>query len=343
MQSRPLSLRCWGILGLSLVACGAVACGSDDGSGPGNEMGTAGASGSDSTGASGSENAGGDVTGAGGSGTGGSAAGAAGSGMAGSSAGNGGSSSTADAGAGDGAVPKEAGPGLAMGINTARPLGSTDAKNGFWEYLPKGYGNGTLSPLMVFWHGIGENGSGSLADLNKVPANGPPKLIKANQWPADRPFVVLSPQHAGGDCPSADEIHNFIAFAMGKYEVDPKRVYLTGLSCGALGSASYFAKYGSEVVAASALMSGDATPIWNAKMCGFVSQTAFWAFHGDADPTVSINGDNTVMPKFLACPKPPKLDAQYTVYPGVGHDSWSRTYDLSAGHDIYTWMLMFAH
>jgi hypothetical protein len=28
-----------------------------------------------------------------------------------------------------------------------------------------------------------------------------------------------------------------------------------------------------------------------------------------------------------------------TVYPGVDHDSWTRTYDLSAGHDIYAWML----
>jgi hypothetical protein len=27
------------------------------------------------------------------------------------------------------------------------------------------------------------------------------------------------------------------------------------------------------------------------------------------------------------------------IYPGVGHDSWSATYDGSGGHDIYAWML----
>jgi hypothetical protein len=27
------------------------------------------------------------------------------------------------------------------------------------------------------------------------------------------------------------------------------------------------------------------------------------------------------------------------VYPGVDHDSWTRTYDLTAGNDIYEWML----
>jgi len=233
--------------------------------------------------------------------------------------------------------------GLAAATNTARPTGSTAATNGHWEYLRKGYGNGIPSPLLVFLHVVWENGAGDAAALNNVQAHGPPKLIKANQWPGTRPFVVLSPQHPGSGCHTAAEVHGFLTYALGKYAVDPKRVYLTGLSCGALGSSSYFAQYGSEIVAATALISGDATPIWNAKMCGFLSQTALWSFHGDADPTVSIAGDNTTLPKFIACPKPPKLDAQYTVYPGVGHDAWTQTYDLSSGHDIYTWMLMFSH
>ena len=36
-------------------------------------------------------------------------------------------------------------------------------------------------------------------------------------------------------------------------------------------------------------------------------------------------------------------DLRLTVYPGVGHDSWDRTYDLSAGHDIYSWLLTHEH
>ena len=30
---------------------------------------------------------------------------------------------------------------------------------------------------------------------------------------------------------------------------------------------------------------------------------------------------------------------ELTVYPDADHDAWSRTYDLSAGHDIYAWLL----
>jgi hypothetical protein len=46
------------------------------------------------------------------------------------------------------------------------------------------------------------------------------------------------------------------------------------------------------------------------------------------------------MSSLIGCPAPPRRDAILTVYPGVGHDSWSRTYDGSAGHDIYGWLLM---
>ena len=42
----------------------------------------------------------------------------------------------------------------------------------------------------------------------------------------------------------------------------------------------------------------------------------------------------------MACPQP-RRDAELTVYPGVDHDSWTRTYDLSADHDIYDWLLGF--
>jgi hypothetical protein len=45
------------------------------------------------------------------------------------------------------------------------------------------------------------------------------------------------------------------------------------------------------------------------------------------------------MDQLAACPAPPALEIKKTIYPGVGHDSWSRTYDLSAGHDVYAWML----
>jgi poly(3-hydroxybutyrate) depolymerase len=340
MQYQRDSFRRLRSLCLSLVTVGALACSSpaDDsgGSATAGDMGTGGSAGSTSNPAG----TGGNVAAAGSTGTGGGSAGTTGSG---------GGQVVADASTGtagsmmEGGMPVATDAGLAVGTHTARPVGKTASNRGYWEYLPKGYGNGIPSPLLVFMHGHGENGSGDATALNLVLLHGPPKLIKANQWPADRPFVVLSFQESSPDCPSATTVHDFLAFALGNYAVDPKRVYLTGLSCGAIGSSAYFAQYGGDVVAATALIAGNSSPIWNAKMCPFLTQTALWAFHGDVDASVNISDDNMTMPKFMACPKPPKTDAQYTVYPGGGHDVWTRTYDLSAGHDIYKWMLTFSH
>jgi len=89
-----------------------------------------------------------------------------------------------------------------------------------------------------------------------VLANGPPRLIARDAWPAERTFIVLSPQHPGGGCPSADEIDAFIGWAEGAYHVDAKRVFVTGLSCGAIGAWSYLDKYLATDVAAALLIAG---------------------------------------------------------------------------------------
>jgi poly(3-hydroxybutyrate) depolymerase len=243
------------------------------------------------------------------------------------------------------AVP---GGGSSLSRQTARPLGSTAAKNGFWEYLPPGYGDRVPRPLLVFWHGLSGNGSGSVPDLARVATYGPPGLIALNQWPASRPFVVLSPQHAPTtaplpagtlDCPPPDEMRDFFAFALASYDVDPARVYLTGLSCGALGGSEYLGRWKGEQVAAAVLIAGDASTAFRAAGCALLADVALWAFHGGADTVVSIAADNQGMMGFLACPRPHR-PVDYTVYPGVDHGgAWVRTYDLSAGHDVYAWLL----
>jgi hypothetical protein len=43
----------------------------------------------------------------------------------------------------------------------------------------------------------------------------------------------------------------------------------------------------------------------------------------------------------MDCPSPPRQDVVLTIYPGVDHKSWDRTYDLSAGNDVYSWLLGF--
>src|SRR5690606_38350152 len=66
-----------------------------------------------------------------------------------------------------------------------------------------------------------------------------------------------------------------------------------------------------------------------------------WAFHNEWDPTVNVSGTNDMvnaLSKCSASPTPKKI-----TYLELGHDAWTATYDLSAGHDIYSWMLSYTN
>ena len=54
---------------------------------------------------------------------------------------------------------------------------------------------------------------------------------------------------------------------------------------------------------------------------------------------VSLDGTNIPIDGLAGCMDPEPVDARKTIYPGVRHLGWNITYDLSADHDIYAWML----
>jgi hypothetical protein len=85
-------------------------------------------------------------------------------------------------------------------------------------------------------------------------------------------------------------------------------------------------------------IAGDGRGAWSRSMCE-LGRVSIWAFHGDADDVVAPAGTIEPTTALAACPSPPRRDLEVTIYPGVGHNSWTRTYDLSAGHDIYAWLL----
>ena len=196
---------------------------------------------------------------------------------------------------------------------------------------------------MVYLHTLGGNGDGSEAALDLVFREGVPALINDDAWPEDRPFIVLAPQNdAADDCPTVDDIDSFLTFATDHYDVDKARVYLTGISCGAVGAWDYLAAHGDEVVAGAVLLSAPGAYAFEQAGCE-LGRVPIWAFHGDADDVVPTWAIADPISELQACTDPPATDVRLTVYPGVGHDpdAWNPTYDLSAGHDIYEWLLQY--
>jgi predicted peptidase len=247
---------------------------------------------------------------------------------------------------GDGDAPEVSPGGRSSQRVTLQPIGSVDgAASGYFEYLPPGYGDGKPRPLLLVLHGAGENGDGSEGELELLfDGTDIPALIHADRWPEKRPFIVLAPQHEGGDvpgslCPDSEEIASFIRFALEQYDVDRRRIYLTGLSCGAIGAWDYLADHTNEVVAAAVLIAGDGNNAVAEAHCA-LARVPIWAFHGDRDSVVSVFGSVRPISRLKEeCTDPAPVDLRLTVYPGVDHDSWRATYDLSGGHDFYAWLL----
>jgi predicted peptidase len=184
-------------------------------------------------------------------------------------------------------------------------------------------------PLMLFLHGMGERGS----DLAKVRVHGPPKVAEKM---TNFPFILVSPQCPDGAWWDNESLTALLDEVQEKYRVDTNRVYLTGLSMGGFGTWNLALTY-PERFAAVVPICGGGNPIpiygFDAKRKETLKSLPFWVFHGDKDPAVPLLESERMV---NALKKYGVKEVNFTVYPGVGHDSWTQTY---ADPKLYEWLL----
>jgi predicted peptidase len=111
------------------------------------------------------------------------------------------------------------------------------------------------------------------------------------------------------------------------YKVDKKRIYVTGLSMGGYGTWALTA-YQPNRFAAIAPICGGGEPF----MTRLYSHVPTWAFHGDKDDVVPLARSESMIEGL----KRANGNVKFTVYPGVGHDSWTETYN---NEELYQWLL----
>ncbi|MCR9064846.1 MAG: hypothetical protein NXI00_12820 [Cytophagales bacterium] len=177
-------------------------------------------------------------------------------------------------------------------------------------------------------HGIGERGT-TQEELKKVITPVPPKLIEMGDWSPQYPFLVLSPQ---------------------LYRVNKRRIYLTGLSLGGQGVWNYGGTYGLTGKVAALVPvcgSGNLANIQNLR------HLPVWAFLGSNDNLIKAFSENGSVPMIMGInDSKPSIPAKVTIYPGVGHDSWTITYNGEGQKnaitaydpydvDLYDWMLQY--
>jgi predicted peptidase len=209
-------------------------------------------------------------------------------------------------------------------------------------FTPKDYRpEGKKWPLLLFLHGIGECGND---DLTRVKIHGPAHIVESRP---DFPFVVVTPQSPlprGYDPKAKYTLEQILALARDAWEpeplmrlvdhvmkhtnIDPERVYVTGLSMGGFGTWRLAAAYPERFAAAVPICGGGEPE----KMADALSHVPIWAFHGAKDPVVPVAESE----RMVAAVKRAGGEAKLTIYPEAMHNSWTQTYD---NPKVYDWLL----
>jgi ribosomal protein L14/predicted esterase len=218
----------------------------------------------------------------------------------------------------------------------------TSAGTGYLEYLPQDYNKNTNDyPIVIFLHGIGERGTTSTdpatikTSVQKVANVGLAKNVK---YGAQYPFILISPQlkSSYGTWP-ANYVMEVLNHVKKYLRVNNKRIYITGLSLGSLGTWTTLGAYPEVFAAAVPICAAGST----SKACAIAAENVpIWAFHGTEDTRVSYLVTTKMVNAVNACtPKPSPL-AKVTLFYGMGHAIWDKVYKYTNAVD---WMLGFTN
>ena len=219
--------------------------------------------------------------------------------------------------------------------------------NGFLQSVPARYSLTTKAyPLIVFLHGVGELGNGTVTRVNCC---GLPSVLNKRQFPpnfnvngVNHSFIVMSPQFKSPA--SGADVQSVIAYAQKRFRIDASRIYVTGMSLGGTSAWSYATTYGQTAAAIVPVVGG----LWpNATTAKTLASknTPVWGIASWGDAVVSasltVNWINQIK-SFN-----PGMSSAYklTVYSNLSHNSsWATAYLPTSkvdGRSIYQWMLLW--
>jgi predicted peptidase len=200
-------------------------------------------------------------------------------------------------------------------------------------------------PLVVFFHGAGERGNDNRTQLKRFDPDpfwlNYPCYIVAPQCP--RPDAGEGNEHSawvnthfGGVSHNMKESPTWpmqlsielIKQIINTKNVDYSRVYVTGLSMGGYATWEILQREGNLFAAAVPICGGG-----DLNHADKMLSTAIWVFHGADDRTVPVERSQNMVNAIRESGGNPK----YTEYPGVDHDSWSRTYQ---NQEVWDWLFM---
>ena len=236
--------------------------------------------------------------------------------------------------------------GVAYGQNEFEKKVYVTASNDSLNYRllrPEVEQEGEKYPLVLFLHGSGERGSdnekqlfhGSQMWLNPVNRENYPAFVLVPQCPesgywayTDRPSS-FEPDQMPSDVPLSPvfrTLKELIDTYLAMPQVDKKRVYVIGLSMGAMGTYDLAIRY-PEIFAAAIPICGTVNPT----RLSAAKDVKFRIFHGDSDTVVPVSGSRQAYKALKAA----GADVEYIEFPGVTHGSWNPAFTQL---DFMSWL-----
>lgn len=189
-------------------------------------------------------------------------------------------------------------------------------------YRPANYDKAKSYPVIILLHGIGERGDGSLTGLDNLLG------FLSSQWNNLQSFLdksgnylLVAPQlsAAKGDWDIAT-VQKGIDYAK-SLNVNPKRLYLVGISLGGGGVWRYLSSSAtiSSLFAAAAVICGVGG--WS-NLCNIKCPVV--AFHASDDSVVGVGNTISAIDGINACN--PLVKAVKVIYPDGNHYIWGRVF-----------------
>ncbi len=213
---------------------------------------------------------------------------------------------------------------------------------------PVNYDESKKYPVVVFLHGAFEKGNDNSSQL----ANGGslflrdsirkkyPAIVIFPQCAADKAWVyfedkrdstgkltdVIFPLQKNAAVPAA-LVKGLLDSLLISGIADSSRMYIGGLSQGAMGVYDLLGRYPDYFTAAFP-MCGAGNPGLTKR---YEKKVSLWIFHGEKDDVVKPEYSRTYYRRL----KRGGADVRYTEYPGVGHDSWNNAF---AESELLSWL-----
>ena len=196
-------------------------------------------------------------------------------------------------------------------------------------FLPEGFDPSRKYPAVMFLNGRGENGSDGVRQLSNNFG------VQIWEMKGKFPFVCVAPQCQDQWRYQSEENHRAIAIlddVIRRYNVDPDRIYLTGVSSGGTGVWSMAAEFPDRFAAVAPLCAGSVG--LSAEQAAKVYadyQLPIWNFFNRGDEEALVRFNRELQITMLEAGLSPLVRE----YDQAGHDCWNSVYRTA---ELFQWL-----